>query len=315
MRFQSSLLFFGGAAVASIQQLGSRHNSGSDQASGVVCPVLFEGRIPVDATLQWFDTNSSVYDPNWTKGQNISWSSILLFPNTTLAPFDEPNRHKPFEVTIDDRSIFKGRRSPPETYIRRAGLIMPGDKNDDRADAADNGTVTYHWSVHQNVEKPLNFSHEYMNVWHERADFTGNQFTFVGGLVLPFNGGNGIDTKEEREKWRIQNSDKKFIFETPILFDQWQNFAVQVDHTKGTLKVFYSAGAAPLQPVTEATPNNNTGLGQLQVGILKKPTDTTNIDLNGYQGPIPFQGEGQIYGGVFVETSTDGCVSTYSYSD
>ncbi|KAJ6201432.1 hypothetical protein J3E72DRAFT_436179 [Bipolaris maydis] len=244
MRFQPSFLFIGCAAAASVPQLAPRHNSGPDEVFGVVCPVLFEGRIPVDATLEWFDTNSSRRST-------------------------KPSRHKPFEMTVDDRSIFKGRRSPPETCIRRAGLIMPGDKNDDRADAADNDTVTYHWSVHQNVEKPLNFSHEYMNVWHERADFTGNQFTLVGGL-------------------RRRENDKKSIFETPILFDQWQDFAVQVDHTKGTLKVFYSAGAAPLQPVTEATPNNNTGLGQLQVGILKKPTDTTNIDLNGYQGPIPF---------------------------
>jgi hypothetical protein len=51
------------------------------------------------------------------------------------------------------------------------------------------------------------------------------------GVVLEVDGGTGVDTKEEREKWRIQNYKNEFIFETPINFKEWQNFAVQLDYT------------------------------------------------------------------------------------
>jgi len=75
------------------------------------------------------------------------------------------------------------------------------------------------------------------------------------------------------------------------------------------MKVFYSDGTSPLRAVTGATPNNNTGGGQLQLGILKKPTETKTVVLDGFQEHIKLRGEGQIYGGVFVEDSTNGCVS------
>jgi len=53
---------------------------------------------------------------------------------------------------------------------------------------------------------------------------------FVGGVVLPGDGGSGIDTKAEREKWRVQNSKNEFIFETAIDMKEWQNFALQLDY-------------------------------------------------------------------------------------
>jgi hypothetical protein len=76
-----------------------------------------------------------------------------------------------------------------------------------------------------------------------------------------------------------------------------------------TIRVFYSAGDEPLKAVTEATPNENGGGGQLQVGILKKPTETKTALFDGFQEPIPIQGEGQIYSGIFVEDSNGGCIS------
>jgi hypothetical protein len=71
-----------------------------------------------------------------------------------------------------------------------------------------------------------------MNVWHERADYNGNQFTFVGGVVLEVDGGTGIDTPSERQSWKVQNSENEFIFKTPILRDVWQNFAVSLDYVE-----------------------------------------------------------------------------------
>ena len=92
--------------------------------------------------------------------------------------------------------------------------------------------MTFHWSVRQDAQRPLNLSHEYMNVWHEKADYSGNQFMFVGGVVLSGDGGTGKDTKKEREVWKIQNIKNEFVFQTRILFGKWQNFAVQLDYPK-----------------------------------------------------------------------------------
>lgn len=114
--------------------------------------------------------------------------------------------------------------------FRRAGLLLKNDANDPFADAADNGSATFHWSIQADPFRPLNLSHEYMNVWHEKADYSGNQFTFVGGVVLAVDGGDGVDTKEEREVWKVQNAKNEFVFRTKMLFDAWQNFAVKLDY-------------------------------------------------------------------------------------
>jgi hypothetical protein len=234
--FLNLALYLGLASAASVHRRILQSNYPRDSASNASCPVILDGRIPISATLKSFDnSNTSSFVSTAVKGENITWSQILLFPNNTPpALFDVPGTHKPFEVTIDDRSLFKpgGASGRVQTAFRRAGLIMKDDLNNPGADASDNGTVTFHWSIMQDPQRPLNFTHEYMNVWHEKADFSGNQFMFVGGLVLEGDGGNGINTKEEREKWRIQDFNKKFVFETPILFDSWQNFAVQMDYVK-----------------------------------------------------------------------------------
>lgn len=75
------------------------------------------------------------------------------------------------------------------------------------------------------------------------------------------------------------------------------------------MKVFYSEGMEPLRQVTEALPNENGGGGQLQIGIAKKPTETETVVFDGYQESIRLRGEGQIYGGIFVEKSDGDCVS------
>lgn len=52
---------------------------------------------------------------------------------------------------------------------------------------------------------------------------------------------------------------------------------------------------------------NIAGGGQYQLGLLKKPTGSSDVVNNGYQERN--LNEGQIYGGVFLEDSLDGCVS------
>src|ERR1700748_1972742 len=62
----------------------------------------------------------------------------------------------------------------------------------------------FHWRVRQDAKKPLNLSHEYLNVWHERDDFNGNQFEFMTGTFIGSNSGN--DKRNFRGRGRSGNS-------------------------------------------------------------------------------------------------------------
>jgi hypothetical protein len=200
--------------------------------TNVKCPIIFDGRIQKNLTLPSFDSaTTSPYNPSYVKGENTTWSSILLLPPIPPSRFDNPKVHKPLEVTIDNRSLFRA-GSDLQIGFRRAGLLFKDDANDPGADAADAGVVTFHWSVKQDASRPMNLSHEYMNVWHEKADYSGNQFMFVAGTILPGDGGAANYTRREREKWRVQNAKSEFIFETGIERVEWQNFGVQLDYVK-----------------------------------------------------------------------------------
>ncbi|KAF2445404.1 glycoside hydrolase family 131 protein [Karstenula rhodostoma CBS 690.94] len=197
----------------------------------VQCPIIFDGRVSQNSTPVSFNiADVSPYSTQYVKGENLTWSQIIFLPNTTTSRFDTLGVHRSLEVTINDHSLFRsGQRL--QYGFRRAGLLLKDDKNAAGADAADQGVVTFHWSVRQDVSKPMNLSHEYMNVWHEKADYSGNQFTFVGGVVLPVDAAPAIDAPEEKNAWRIQNAKNEFLFRTPIRNDAWQNFAVQLDYT------------------------------------------------------------------------------------
>jgi len=73
------------------------------------------------------------------------------------------------------------------------------------------------------------------------------------------------------------------------------------------LQIFYSVADAPLRAVTKLITNDNSGGGQFQIGMAKKPTETTTVVFDGYQEPN--LDEGQIYGGIFIEDSARGCIS------
>ncbi len=67
-------------------------------------------------------------------------------------------------------------------------------------------------------------------------------------------------------------------------------------------------GYEPLKAVTEPIFNDNSGGGQFQIGIAKKPTETVSVVFDGYQEND--LDEGQIYGGIFIEDSSKECIST-----
>jgi hypothetical protein len=73
---------------------------------------------------------------------------------------------------------------------------------------------------------------------------------------------------------------------------------------------YYSCGLNPLQAVTKPLQNNITGGGQFHAGVLKKPTDLTDLTNQAFEG-YQESGihEGLIYGGIFIENSAGGCIS------
>ncbi|KAL0934491.1 uncharacterized protein CTRU02_211290 [Colletotrichum truncatum] len=288
-------------AVRSLQAL-SVNAPRPSLSSSVQCPVVLDGRIPQNFTLDAFDTNASPYNPGFTKGED-PWSKIILFPNVpTTSRFDvsanTTGNFKALEVTINDRSIFNpppGKN--PQLGFRRAGLLLGSG-----SDASNEGVMTFHWSSMQDSERKLNLTHEYLTAFHETNDSGGAQFALQLGLPLGQNG-----TEPPATNWKMLDRNNSVVFTTPLKFNAWQNFAVTLDVPQNTMQVFFSEGNEPLKAVTKVLPNNNAGGGVLQIGMLKKPTETKTVVNDGFQESG--LNEGQILGGIFVENSANGCVS------
>lgn len=183
------------------------------------CPILFDGRIARDDFLDLFDTEASPFNSSYVKGANVSFSQILEFPRVPPSRFDGRN-NKAVEVTIDDRSIFLSGGVNPQLGFRRAELILA---NQNGSDASNTGVVTFHWSVRADPKKPLNYSHEYQCVWHERNDFTANQFEFETGTLLE---GTTINPKN----WKLLNQTGDVVWQTPMDWSEWQNWALTFDY-------------------------------------------------------------------------------------
>ncbi|KAI0854168.1 hypothetical protein F5Y00DRAFT_222447 [Daldinia vernicosa] len=258
----------------------------------IKCPVVLSGFVPADMTPTDFDSYAtSPFNPDYIRGTE-KFSQILQFPEVEASRFDNAST-RAVEVTINDKSIFQ-----TQNGFRRAGLQIQGDTNENSPGTQ--GVKTLHFSVKQDAERTLNLTHEYLNVWHESADYSANQFNFQSGTII---GKSGSD----KNSFKVLNRQNTQVWSTPIDATAWQNFAITLDFVKNTLQVYYSKDDEPLEAVTEALQNDNSGGGQYQIGILKKPTGTSDVVNSGYQETGIK--EGQIYGGIFLEDSADGCVS------
>ncbi|KAE8443443.1 hypothetical protein EG329_001840 [Mollisiaceae sp. DMI_Dod_QoI] len=274
-------------------------------SSPIKCPTTLWGGVPENFSLSAFDTNASPFSPKYTKGQNLTWSSILRLPDVDPSRFDLPS-DKAIEVTINDSSIFLPGGGKPQIGFRRAGLLMGNG-----SDVSNVGVQTFHWSVRQDREMRMNLTHEYMNVWHEANDYQSNQFSINAGIMLVQDKpkvGNVSTTGLDKNLWKILNRNNDVVWTMEIEWDDWQNFAITLDYGNNTLQVYYSSGYEPLAAVTKALPNDNSGGGQYQIGIAKKPTETVSVVYDGFQESNLH--EGQIYGGIFIEDSSGGCIST-----
>lgn len=256
------------------------------------CPIVFDGRVPNKTPPTFFDTTATntIFSADWVKGNNLTWSQILKFPKEK-SRFDGKN-FTAVEVTISDQSIFL-----KQTGFRRAGLQFANDTPDGEGQQ---GIKTFHWSVKQDPKRPLNLTHEYLNVWHETADFSANQIQFQAGSLIG-------KPATDKANFKILDREGKQLFTVPIEKTQWQNFAATLDYTRNLTTIFYSKGSAPLKVTGAPQQVNLAGGGQFQIGLLKKPTGTDDVANGGFQEKN--LNEGQIYGGLFVEDSKDGCVS------
>ncbi|KAK5658858.1 hypothetical protein OQA88_1672 [Cercophora sp. LCS_1] len=259
----------------------------------VKCPITFDGRVPKAQEPTDFDSYAtSKFNAEYVKGKELKWSDIIKFPEAGSARFDT-EEHKPFEVTISDKSIFQ-----TQNGFRRAGLQFQGDTNNNSPGST--GVKTIHFSLKWDAQRALNLSHEYLLVWHEAADYSANQFNFEAGAILG-------QSSLARDTYKVLNRRNQQVWSTPIDRTAWQNFAITLDFAKNTLQVYYSKGDEPLKSVTSAVSNDNSGQGQYQIGILKKPTGTSDVVNSGFQSRN--LNEGLVYGSLFLEDSASSCIS------
>jgi hypothetical protein len=181
------------------------------------CPIVFDGRVPIGTPPTFFDQNSTsaIFNPEFTKA-SIPWSQILKFPNTT-SRFDG-DKFTSVEVTLSDESIFQ-----KQYGFRRAGLQFNKDAPDGEGGK---GVKTLHWSVKQDAERMLNLTHEYLNVWHEAADYSSNQIQFQTGTLID-------NPRADKHAFKILDRKGKMLWSVPISKQlDWQNFAVTLDYEK-----------------------------------------------------------------------------------
>ncbi|KAF4936131.1 hypothetical protein CGCF245_v006865 [Colletotrichum fructicola] len=249
------------------------------------CPLIFDGRIPSTAVPTDFDTPNgggwNPFNPSYVKGNNLLWSDILLLPSVPTSRFDAAAGSRAVEVTISDESIFMSQRG-----FRRAGLHFAADAN--TGSPGGEGAKTLHFSVRQDAQRPLNLTHEYL--------FNFQTGTIIGQPGLP------------EDTFKLLDRENRLVWSTPMATDgSWQNFALTLDFDQNTIQVWYSANDEPLQKSGDIISADLAGQGQYQIGMLKKPTGTDDVVNSGYQESG--LDEGQIYGGIFIEDSADGCVS------
>lgn len=84
----------------------------------------------------------------------------------------------------------------------------------------------------------------------------------------------------------------------------------EVDTERSTIQIFYSKDNDQLQLVTGVLPYENSQKERFHVGLFKKPTGVES-DMVFVRGGVQEKTfvDSQIYGGVFVEDSKNGCVT------
>lgn len=84
----------------------------------------------------------------------------------------------------------------------------------------------------QDEKRKMNLSHEYMNVWHERNDYTANQWSLNAGVMLeqdkPLDS-NVSTTGLERRLWKVLDKENDVVWTTGIKYGVWENWGLRMD--------------------------------------------------------------------------------------
>jgi len=271
----------------------------------ISCPVVFDGRVPRSVNGKSFANGTLPYNKDYVLGANLTWADALAFPYSPKSALFDNSTSKPVEVTIDDRSIFTPSPTNRQTGFRRAELQpQPANANDSVT-----GVKTFHFSVKTDDRLPLNYTHEYMLVWLENAEYSANQFAISTGKFFD---SNSTSAEEAQSLYLVGNNaagPMPPLWKTPFTKGVWHNFGVVLDFASNRVEVLYSKGDAQLKRKTGFLANDLTKLGQYHVGALKKPTGPGGIDVTKEGFQEAGIREGVIYGGVFIEDSSSGCVS------
>jgi hypothetical protein len=201
-------------AAAASTALAAPHKHASIEPK---CTIVFDGRVPVNTAPTFFDTyaTNTIFNPDYVKGNDLKWSQILKFPNIT-SRFDG-DKYTAIEVTLSDQSIFQ-----KQNGFRRAGLQFLKDASDGEGGK---GVKTLHWSVKQDPARPLNLTHEYLNVWHEAADYSANQIQFQAGSIIG-------KSNADKNNFKLLDRNGNQLYSVPIDQKNWQNFAVKLDYNQ-----------------------------------------------------------------------------------
>ena len=205
------------------------------------CKLQFDGRVPTDLTIVDFDKANDFFSEKFVIGQGLTFSdalrllpagagSLVRFSQHFLSPvkefdpltqpqFDLDSKAQPAEVLISDNSIFNG-----QVGFRRAELLPVSN---DGSDPSTQGVKTLHFSVLQDVVRPLNLSHEYQLAFLESKDFSTNQFVLKTGTIL------GQKTADPNTLQLFGNLNQgKLLFSTAFEPSTFHNFALKLDFNK-----------------------------------------------------------------------------------
>ncbi|KIK69897.1 hypothetical protein GYMLUDRAFT_34291 [Collybiopsis luxurians FD-317 M1] len=272
--------------------------------------LYWDGRVPATMTDSDLDLSLGPYLTVVKGSEAASHYTTLLGASAPPTPlWSALVSEQVMSVTIDNSSIFIPGGSTPQNGFRRTDLIAQGNGSNSALDTImEVGVSKFHFSVKQNTELPLNYSHEYQIVYIEPADGT---HIFELQLGTPFSNPTAPAPVSDAHYLKVRDHALNLLFETPFSAGQWHNFAVQVDWSALTLQVFYSADDAELAPVTSTVPNptasaGSAGQGDFHTALLKlplvdpddTPTEQSDVVHFGIQEGTT---EGVFYSGVFVE--------------
>lgn len=269
--------------------------------SGQQCKLQFDGRVPANFAVANFDTTNNIFNPSNVLGQGLKFSDLIQLPQVTPSLFDG-TATKAFEVTINDKSIFVPNAQTVQNGFRRAEMLIASNSGTDDSTV---GVKTLHFSVAKDAQRPLNLTHEYQLVFLEDNKFSTNQIVVKTGTIA---GVTNTNTDTLNVFGNVNANPPKLLFSTPFAATGFHNFAMTLDFNKNTTQVFFSKGNAALKAVTQAVPNDVSGQGQFHFGVLKKGLGGgDDVVRNAFQ-PSGIN-EGVVFGGIFMEDSSAGCIS------